>query len=194
MARNHLLFEDSRLCVVVCDGTNPERGLPLVLQVLEITPRVIVCLNLMDEAKKKGVETDTEILSSLLGVPVICTSARNKKSLSAAAEAIAEGLKAERATPVPPTNAYPQCLEESVSAVEAAVEAAFEEVGASADKRIPARFIALRLLEGNTLVVIAFQKPRVSREGSMMTMKAAKRKNCKNRVASLPRLFGNPIG
>ena len=67
--------------VVVVDATCLERNLNLVLQTLEITQRVVVCLNLMDEAEKKGIQVDLEELSLQLGVPVVATSARSGKGL-----------------------------------------------------------------------------------------------------------------
>lgn len=65
--------------VVVCDGSALERNLNLVLQCIEITPHLIVCVNLLDEAKKRGITVDLEELSRLLGVKTVGTSARNPK-------------------------------------------------------------------------------------------------------------------
>ena len=67
--------------VAVCDAACLERNLILVLQILKITQRVIVCVNLMDEAKKRGIEVDLKKLSQLLGVPAVGTVAKKKKSL-----------------------------------------------------------------------------------------------------------------
>jgi len=67
--------------VVVCDPLSLERNLNLVIQTLEITDKVVVCINLIDEAKKKKVEIDTLLLSQILGVPVISVSARKKIGL-----------------------------------------------------------------------------------------------------------------
>lgn len=81
IARNFLCFGSPDAVVVVCDATCLERNLNLVLQTLEITNKVIVCLNLMDEAKRKKIEIDISLLQRRLGVPVISTVAREKKSL-----------------------------------------------------------------------------------------------------------------
>ena len=73
-------------CVaIVCDATCLERNLILVLQTLQMTSRVIVCVNLIDEAEKKGISVNCQKLSELLGIPVLPMSARSKKGVSEAA-------------------------------------------------------------------------------------------------------------
>ncbi len=75
------IFNSSADCtVVVCDGSALERSLILALQILEKTTPVVVCVNLMDEARRKGILIDGQKLSGLLGVPVVFTSARDKTS------------------------------------------------------------------------------------------------------------------
>ena len=75
-ARHFLCAEGPEKVVVVCDATTLERNLVLALQILEITPRVVVCVNLMDEARRKGIELDLPLLSQRLGVPVVGVTAR----------------------------------------------------------------------------------------------------------------------
>ncbi|TDS54574.1 ferrous iron transport protein B [Myroides indicus] len=82
VARDFILFGKPDVTVVVVDAGRLERHLSLVVQIQEITPKVVVCLNLMDEAKRHGVEIDVRGLSRDLGVPVIPTSARNKEGIS----------------------------------------------------------------------------------------------------------------
>lgn len=82
VARDFICFDKYDLCIVVCDAVCLERNLNLVLQTLEITNKVIVCVNLMDEANKKKIKIDLNKLSSILGVPVVGTSARNKNGLN----------------------------------------------------------------------------------------------------------------
>lgn len=94
VARDFLLKGGADAAVVVCDATCLERNLNLVLQTLELTDRVVVCVNLMDEAEKKGVVIDTEELSNLLGVPVVGTAAgrgRGMRELTAAMVRAAAG-------------------------------------------------------------------------------------------------------
>ena len=70
-ARDFLCFGKSDAAVVVCDATCLERNLNLVLQVMQITSKTVLCLNLMDEAKKKQISIDTALLAQKLGIPVI---------------------------------------------------------------------------------------------------------------------------
>ena len=81
VARDFIVNNDN-LTIIVCDATNLERNLNLVLQTLEITSKVIVCINLMDIAKKKNIIIDTKRLSNILKVPVIGISARNNYGIN----------------------------------------------------------------------------------------------------------------
>lgn len=81
VARNFICFGEPDAVVVVCDATCLERNLNLVLQTMEISSNVVVCVNLMDEAKRKNIHLDLTLLSKKLGVPVVGTTARKKKSL-----------------------------------------------------------------------------------------------------------------
>ena len=83
IARNFICFGEADAVIVVCDATCLERNLNLVLQTIEISSYVLVCVNLMDEAKRKNMKIDLKGLSKKLGVPVVGTIARKKKSLSA---------------------------------------------------------------------------------------------------------------
>ncbi len=87
VARDFIINNDN-LTIVVCDATCLERNLNLVLQTLEITNKVIVCINLIDEAKKKNITIDTERLSNILSVPVIEMSARKNIGFSELKELI----------------------------------------------------------------------------------------------------------
>ena len=82
VARDFICFNKYDLAIVVCDAVCLERNLNLVLQTLEVTKKVIVCVNLMDEAKKKKINIDLIKLSNILGVPVVGTSARNKNGIN----------------------------------------------------------------------------------------------------------------
>ena len=76
IARDFILFGQPDVTVVVVDASRLERNLNLALQILEITDRVVVCLNLVDESERRGLTVDERRLSRDLGVPVIPTSAR----------------------------------------------------------------------------------------------------------------------
>lgn len=88
VARDFICFGNSDLTVVVCDACSLMRNLNLALQVMEITNNVIVCVNLIDEAKKKGININMNELKSILGVEVIATSARSGKGLDELAKAM----------------------------------------------------------------------------------------------------------
>ena len=80
-AGDFLSFGEMDAILIVLDASCLERNLPLALQLLELSDHVVLCLNLMDEAKKKGICINTEKLSDLLGVPVVPTAARSRKGL-----------------------------------------------------------------------------------------------------------------
>lgn len=82
LARNYICFGGADITVAVCDATSLEHSLGLVLQIAEITDRLIVCINLLDEAERNGIKIDIDALSKRLGVPVIGVVAKKKKTLS----------------------------------------------------------------------------------------------------------------
>ena len=82
IARDYICFEKPDVTVIVVDATCLERNLNLVYQTMEITDNIIVCVNLLDEAKSKGINIDLDKLSSLLGCPVVGTIAKKKKTLN----------------------------------------------------------------------------------------------------------------
>jgi len=88
IARDFICFGDPDACIVVADATCLERNLNLVLQTLEICPNVVVCVNLMDEAKRKKINIDLDELSRQLGVEVIGTSARSGQGLDLLMDAV----------------------------------------------------------------------------------------------------------
>lgn len=135
IARNFLCFGGSNATVVVCDATCLERNMNLVLQTLEIAENVIVCINLIDEAKRKGISIDMTILSQRLGVPVIAVTARKKSTLSALVNALDEF-----STPSPYKVRYPEPIEEAISIIEPVIP----------ESKINTRWLSLRLLDTDT--------------------------------------------
>lgn len=101
-ARDFLAFGDADAVAVVVDASALERHLPLALQVMELMPRCVLCLNLADEAEKRGIYIDEKKLSALTGVPVVKTAARTGRGLSdltAALEKVMEQEPQVRHTP-----------------------------------------------------------------------------------------------
>ena len=121
VARNFICFGGPDAVAVVCDATCLERNLNLVLQTMEISSRVVVCVNLLDEAKRKRIRIDLAQLSEKLGVPVVGTVARKKKSLDALLRALdgvtGGGYEAKN----PYTVRYPEAVEAAVAIVEPAL-------------------------------------------------------------------------
>lgn len=81
VARDAICLNSPDCVIIVVDATCLERNLNLVLQILEITNKAVLCVNLIDEAEKKHIEIDFDELSLQLGIPVVPTSARSKKGL-----------------------------------------------------------------------------------------------------------------
>lgn len=141
VARDFICFGDADATVIVLDATCVERNLNLVLQTLEITPNVVICLNLMDEAKKKNITVDEEKLAELLGVPVICATARSGKGINRLLEQVhllVTGAEHHHPYEV----RYIRPIEEAVALLE-------PEISAASKCGCNSRFTALRLLEND---------------------------------------------
>ena len=143
VARDFLCLSHPDAVVVVCDAGCLERNLNLVLQTAEITPRIVVCVNLMDEARKKGIVPDLALLSRRLGLPVVATSARSGEGLSALLDAVEQVCRDQpKGVPQIP---YPGALEQAIAALPLPDEALRQQ-------DIPPRWAALRLLMGDDLL------------------------------------------
>ncbi|WP_419724887.1 ferrous iron transport protein B [Terrisporobacter petrolearius] len=95
VARDFICFGNPDAVIVVCDSTCIERNLNLVFQVMELTDNVILCLNLLDEAKKKGIKIDKEKLEEKLGIPVVLTAARSGLGMDDLKETLNSVVKGE---------------------------------------------------------------------------------------------------
>ena len=140
IARNFICFENPDAVIVVCDATCLERNLNLVLQTLEITKKVIVCVNLMDEAKRKGISVDMVLLSKRLGVPVVSSVAQKKKSLRALSSSL--DLFSEKKSGESLKINYGTDLENAISAIEPYAKKLCEN-------KISSRWLSLRLLDSD---------------------------------------------
>jgi ferrous iron transport protein B len=123
VARNFICFGKSDAVVVVCDATCLERNLNLVLQTMEISDRVLVCVNLLDEAKRKHISIDLNALSDELGVPVAGTVARKKKSLDRMMDQLDDLVDRETAL-TPFKVEYDPLIEQAIHIAEPAIRAA----------------------------------------------------------------------
>lgn len=96
IASEFVCFDHPQVTIVVCDATALQRNLNLVLQILQMTPNVVVCVNLMDEARRKQIELDLDLLSQKLRVPVVATSARSREGLNDLMQAVSNMVKHPR--------------------------------------------------------------------------------------------------
>ncbi len=145
-ARDFICFGEPDAVVVVCDACTLERNLNLVLQTIELNPRSVVCVNLMDEAAKKGISLDLAELSERLGVPVVPTSARSGRGVNKLLRAIETAV---RSNPSALKIKYPDIIENAISVVKTAVET---RVGT----KINSRWLALRLLEKDASLINSY--------------------------------------
>ncbi|WP_027409109.1 FeoB small GTPase domain-containing protein [Anoxybacteroides tepidamans] len=150
VARDFIIFGKPDVTLVVLDATALERNLNLALQVLEMTHRVIVCVNLMDEAKKKGIRINVNQLSKKLGVPVVPISARNKEGINELLDTIDRMVCGDIETN-PIVISYSRSIEEKIAKLVPLVQ---ETIG----NEYPARWVALRLLDGDTSLLQALQQ------------------------------------
>ncbi len=141
VARDFICFGDSDVVVIVCDAGCLMRNLNLVLQVCEITDKVVVCVNLLDEAKKKKIDVDLNKLSDLLGVRVVGTSARSNVGLDELLSNIdltfGESRKSKKVR-------YNQYVEDAIKVISDAI--------ILDDSSINKRWVALNLLRDDELL------------------------------------------
>ncbi|HJS20312.1 MAG TPA: FeoB small GTPase domain-containing protein [Anaerolineales bacterium] len=144
VARDFILFGQPDCTIVVTDATALERNLNLVMQVMEITERVVIAINLMDEAKRKGLEVDARSLGRDLGVPAIPVTARTGEgihTLLATVGDLIEGNITTKPLRVEGTAEFQRAVHELVPMI--------EEIAPG----IPnARWLAIRLLDGDSKV------------------------------------------
>ena len=150
VARNFILFAKPDVTVIVVDASRLERNLNLVLQILEITDRAVLCLNLMDEAKRNNIEIDPRSLSRDLGIPVIPTSARFNEGIPELIHAIND---------VAVGNIV--CKPHRIKNVPKKIDKAIKKLSREIEKQFPglpnSRWIAFRLLEGDTHIIEALK-------------------------------------
>jgi ferrous iron transport protein B len=144
IARDFVLFGQPDVVVIVVDASSLERNLNLALQILQITDRAVVCLNLMDEAAAHNIDIDHRGLASDLGVPVVPCSARNGKGIQELLTAIREVA-----------TGVIQCTPVKLSLNVPGLSEAVETVSASLRKEYPdvpnPDWIALQLLDGDAV-------------------------------------------
>jgi ferrous iron transport protein B len=160
IARNFILFGRPDVIVAVVDATRLHRNLNLVLQILEISGRVVVCLNLMDEARRQGLTVDDRGLSRELGVPVVPTSARSGEGLDRLVKTIGEV-----ASSGPEESRYR--IQSEPPELTRAVDRLTGRIKETVPDLPNARWVALRLLDGDQRIAEALRNgellPEVAR-------------------------------
>ena len=162
IARDFILFGRPDVTVIVVDATRLERNLNLALQVLEITDRAVICLNLLDEARRMGLQVDDRRLARDLGVPVVATAARRGEGLDALLATIAD-VATTRATGR--AAARPHRIRSASPAVGAAVAQLVTQLLAAYPDLPNARWVAMRLLDGDESLSAAVRDGRLAQLG-----------------------------
>jgi ferrous iron transport protein B len=148
VARNFILFGQPDVAVIVVDATRLERNLNLVLQVLEITHRAVICLNLIDEARRHKLEINDRLLAKELGVPVVPTAARQ-------GQGIQELLHQINAVATGEFVCKPHRIKGESKTLTNAMNVLVEKIEARFPMLMNARWVALRLLEGDQRLIDA---------------------------------------
>ncbi|MCL6624068.1 MAG: 50S ribosome-binding GTPase [Fimbriimonadales bacterium] len=155
IARDFLVFAKPDAIVVVVDATTLERNLNLVLQILDISDRVVLCLNLMDEARRRGMSVDASRLQEELGVPVVPTVANAGKGIKELKNSIYEIARGKGET-------HPRRVR-----LPEEIEAHITELAEKIAQAIPgipnARWIALRLLDGDATIARELRNGQIRR-------------------------------
>lgn len=150
VARDFILFGQPDVTVIVIDATRVERNLNLVLQILEITDRVVICLNLIDEARRNGIEVDARTLSKELGVPVVPAAARQGEGMNELLKYIFDVA----------TGVYickPYRIKSKSKELNWAIEKLSKEIQEEFPDLPNTRWVALRLLEGDQTIIDAIR-------------------------------------
>ena len=145
VARDFILFGKPDVTVIVVDASRLERNLSLALQILEITDKAVLCLNLMDEARRHHITIDTRTLSRDLGIPVVATSARTKEGIPDLLFAIEEVVSGKFQTK---KQTYIDLPKENAEAI-AELQSALSELNPDLPNT---RWLAMRLIEGDESV------------------------------------------
>ena len=144
VARDFICFGGADAVIVVCDATCLERNLNLVLQTIEITSNVVVCVNLLDEAKKKKIFVDLEGLEQRLGVAVVGAVARSEKGLDRLMERLEKVCD----------KSGNKAIEISYSnEIEKAIEILLPSVAEKLCGKLNPRWVAIKLLDRNTVLL-----------------------------------------
>lgn len=148
VARDFILFGQPDVTVIVADATRLERNLNLVLQILELTDRAVLCVNLMDEAKRNNLEIDIRGLSKELGIPVIPASARRKQGMAELLSAIEEVATGKYVCKPYRVKIRSKKLKHAIDTLSTRLKETFQGL-------LNVNWVAMRLLEGDNSITEA---------------------------------------
>ena len=164
IAREYICFGNPNVTVIVVDSTCLERNLNLVFQIMEITDNIIVCVNLLDEAKKKKIKIDLKKLEQLLGIPVVGTTARDKNTLEKLKDVIYKVCVGE-IKPCPKEVEYSLEIRENINLLEKSLLECYEKeielnrkgiIVEDKNKKISKKlykWIAIKLIDGEEKIL-----------------------------------------
>ncbi len=150
VARNFILFGKPDVTIIVVDACRLERNLNLALQILEITDKAVLCLNLIDEAERNNIDIDTRMLAKELGIPVVATSARYQRGIPELIQTVDEIASGKIVCKPRKIKNVPKKILDAVTKLSAEIEAEFPDIPNS-------RWIAFRLLEGDNRIIEALK-------------------------------------
>lgn len=162
IARDFILFGQPDVTVVVVDAVRLERNLNLVLQVLEITERTVVCLNMMDQSRRQRLRIDDHVLARELGVPVVPTAARYGEGLSELLQVISKVATGRIAGRPHRIRSKSPALRRALSRLVTQIESAFPGLP-------NVRWVALRLLDGDSRIAEALCRGELGKVGPQQT-------------------------
>lgn len=154
IARDFILFGKPDVTIIVVDAGRLERNLNLALQILEITDRAVLCLNLMDEAKRHGIDVDVRTLSRDLGIPVIPTTARANKGIDDLLQTVSDLAAGKIITKPHRIKSISDETSDAILKLSKKLDAIYPNLPNS-------RWLAMRLLEGDDSIINALKEGKL---------------------------------
>ncbi len=150
VARDFILFGRPDVTVIIADATRLERNLNLVLQILELTDKAVLCVNLIDEAQRNNLEIDIRTLSKELGIPVIPASARKKEGMDELLQAIEEVATGNYICKPPKIKSNSPKLNHAIETLSKKIQETYPDLP-------NVNWVAMRLLEGDNSIIEAIR-------------------------------------
>ncbi|WP_329904073.1 ferrous iron transport protein B [Porphyromonas pogonae] len=154
IAREFILFGHPDVTVIVADATRLERNMNLILQILEITDKVVLCVNLLDEAQRNKIELDIRALSRRLGIPVVGASARSGKGIDELLAAIYSVIQGTYICHPYRIKSIPEDINRKVSLLD-------EEIRKVSPDQLNSRWLSFRMIEGDVGVLDRFPQKNI---------------------------------